>query len=102
MKPIASILVTAAAAAVGLALALPAAAMESGRVDCPDRTVILADLEAAGEQRVAVGIKPEGIVMEIFVSRTGNWTEIWTWPRGQSCVIAFGREMAVTPPRETM
>lgn len=99
MKQFASIVAAAAACAL---LAPAAAALERGRVDCPDRTAILADLEAAGEQRVAMGIKPEGIVMEIFAARNGNWTEIWTWPRGQSCVVAFGRNMAVTAPRETM
>ena len=95
------VLTVAVATATG-AFSSAAAAMEKGRVDCPDRAVILQDLAAAGEQRVAVGVKPEGIVMEIFVARNGNWTEIWTWPRGQSCVIAFGNDMAVTPPSETM
>lgn len=90
---------TAAALAAGVA---PAAAMERGRVDCPDRAVIVADLAEAGEERVAVGMKPEGIVMEIFVARNGNWTEIWTWPRGQSCVVAFGQNMAVTAPYERL
>lgn len=75
--------------------AFAASAMERGRVDCPDREVIVADLTEAGEQRVMLGVKPEGIVMEIYVSRNGDWTEIWTWPRGQSCVIAFGNGMAV-------
>ena len=89
-----------AAAAAMIAHASAVAAMEKGRVDCPDRDVIVKDLQAAGEQRVAVGVKPEGIVMEIYVARNGNWTEIWTWPRGQSCVIAFGHDMAVIPPSE--
>lgn len=93
---------TAAAAAALAGFSAPAAALDKGRVDCPDRAVIVADLAEAGEQRIAVGMKPEGIVMEIFVSRNGSWTEIWTWPRGQSCVIAFGHEMAVTAPYETM
>lgn len=91
---------TLAAAAAMAAYASSAAALDKGRVDCPDRAVIVEDLEAAGEQRVAVGVKPEGIVMEIYVARNGNWTEIWTWPRGQSCVVAFGNDMAVTPPSE--
>jgi len=89
-----------AALTAAVAFASGAGAMETGRVDCPERDVILADLEKAGEQRVAVGVKAEGIVMEIFLARNGNWTEIWTWPRGQSCVIAFGNNMAVTPPSE--
>jgi hypothetical protein len=91
---------TLAVMTAGAAIASSAAAMESGRVDCPDREVIVRDLEKAGEQRVAVGVKPEGIVMEIYVARNGDWTEIWTWPRGQSCVIAFGNSMAVMPPSE--
>lgn len=91
---------TLAAVMAGTVFVPSAAAMETGRVDCPDRHVIIADLEKAGEQRVAVGVKAEGIVMEIFVARNGDWTEIWTWPRGQSCVVAFGNNMAVTPPSE--
>lgn len=79
-------------------LSSPAFAMDRGRVDCPDRAVLVADLERAGETRVLVGLKPEGIVMEMFAARNGNWTEIWTWPRGQSCVVAFGQNMAVMAP----
>ena len=93
-------ILTLGAATAMVAYASGAAALDKGRVDCPDRAVIVEDLEAAGEQRVAVGVKPEGIVMEIYVARNGDWTEIWTWPRGQSCVIAFGNDMAVTPPTE--
>jgi len=89
-----------AAVTAAVAFASGAAAMEKGRVDCPLRDVIVRDLEKAGEQRVAVGVKAEGIVMEIFVARNGDWTEIWTWPRGQSCVIAFGNNMAVVAPSE--
>ncbi len=92
------LILATATAMIGYASAV--AAMETGRVDCPDRDVIVKDLQAAGEQRVAVGVKPEGIVMEIYVARNGNWTEIWTWPRGQSCVISFGHNMAVIPPSE--
>ena len=91
---------TLATVTATVASASSAVAMDTGRVDCPDREVILKDLTAAGEQRVAVGVKPEGIVMEIYVARNGEWTEIWTWPRGQSCVIAFGNGMAVTPLSE--
>ncbi len=94
------IVVILAAATSMVTYASSVAAMETGRVDCPDRDVIVKDLHAAGEQRVAVGVKPEGIVMEIYLARNGNWTEIWTWPRGQSCVIAFGHNMAVIPPSE--
>lgn len=91
---------TFAVVTTAVVFASSAAALETGRVDCPDREIIVKDLVAAGEQRVAVGVKAEGIVMEIYVARNGNWTEIWTWPRGQSCVIAFGNNMAVTPPSE--
>ena len=94
------LVLTYSAVAALIACASGATAMESGRVDCPDREVIVRDLTAAGEQRVAVGVKPEGIVMEIYVARNGEWTEIWTWPRGQSCVIAFGNGMAITAPNE--
>lgn len=89
-----------AALTAAVAASSGAMAMEKGRVDCPDREIIVNDLTAAGEQRVMVGVKPEGIVMEIYVARNGEWTEIWTWPRGQSCVIAFGNGMAITPPSE--
>ena len=77
-------------------LSTPVLAMERGRVDCPDRSVILTDLERAGESQVMIGVKPEGIVVEIFAAPNGNWTEIWTWPRGQTCVIAFGRDIAIS------
>ncbi len=94
------VMTLAVLAATGAYASSAALALERGRLDCPDRAVMLEDLAKAGEQRVAVGVKAEGIVMEIFVARNGNWTEIWTWPRGQSCVIAFGNDMAVTPPSE--
>ena len=91
---------------VNLALALfwlyfvtaPAHSMETGRVDCPSRSIIVDDLERAGERKFAEGLKLDGIVMEIFVSNNGSWTEIWTWPNGQSCVINVGTNMNIELP----
>ncbi len=76
-----SVPMVAAVTATIIACVPAVAALETGRLDCPDREVIVKDLHAAGEQRVAVGVKPEGIVMEIYVARNGDWTEIWTRPR---------------------
>lgn len=75
--------------------------MDRGSIDCPDRDVLVKQLEAAGERQVARALKPEGIVVEWWVGENGNWTQIWTWPKGQSCVTAFGRYYASAGGRKT-
>ncbi len=42
------------------------------------------------EQRVTVGLVSEKGVMELFVSKSGNWTALFTRPNGIACVMASG------------
>ena len=82
-------------------MARSAHAMDWGRTDCPQRSEVAGLLIAAGESRLALAMKPGGIIMELWARPDlSRWTEIWTWPRGQTCVVQFGREMMIFPPIE--
>ena len=70
-----------------------AASAQAGELSlCAEReTLIESLLNHYGEKRVFGGLKIDGIMMELFASPDGTWTEIWTWPNGTSCVMQDGR-----------
>lgn len=45
------------------------------------------------EHRAAVGVVSEKGVMELFVSKSGNWTALFTRPNGIACVLAAGSSL---------
>ena len=45
------------------------------------------------EQRTAVGLVSNKGVMELFVSKGGSWTALFTRPDGIACVMASGSAM---------
>ena len=45
------------------------------------------------EQRTAIGLVSNKGVMELFVSKAGSWTALFTRPDGIACVMASGSAM---------
>ena len=45
------------------------------------------------EQRTAIGLVSNKGVMELYVSKRGSWTALFTRPDGVACVMASGSAM---------
>ncbi len=89
--------------ATALALALGAAVV-SGSVIAPPAAeaaakcgrheqVVTVLQKKFKEQRAAIGLVANNGVMELFVSKAGSWTALFTRPDGISCVMASGSAM---------
>jgi hypothetical protein len=42
------------------------------------------------ERQDAIGVTPNGHLMEVFVSEQGTWTLLMSLPNGTSCILAAG------------
>ena len=62
---------------------------ETGLV-CADREKVLAGLEHA-EQPVFIGLSADNTVIEVFLSKEGNWTILATMPNRMSCIAGVGK-----------
>ena len=47
------------------------------------------------EHRNSVGIAANGNLVEVFASKKGNWTIIFTKPGGMTCMMAVGENWQV-------
>ena len=45
------------------------------------------------EERAAIGLVSNKGVMELYVSKAGNWTALFTRPNGIACIMASGSAM---------
>lgn len=58
---------------------------------CAPREKVVARLmEKFGEQQSGVGLAQGANVVELFVSKSGSWTVLLSFPAGHSCLIAAG------------
>lgn len=58
---------------------------------CGDRTKIVDRLESTYQEKAtAFGLIGDSSVIELYVSDTGSWTLLITYPTGVSCLIAAG------------
>ena len=82
------LIATVLAAASGAWAQIPAPGLP-----CADRDSMRLQLGAAyGEAPVAVGLRSDGDLLQVFASaRTGTWTVVATAPDGLACVLAAGR-----------
>lgn len=71
---------------LALATATPAAALQCASRD----TVTTALAERYGEQRHALGLSQNGVVMELYAAQSGTWTITITRPDGITCLLAAG------------
>jgi hypothetical protein len=77
-------------AAVGLALAAPAAGAQ-GRACAPRALVVERLAERYGETLVSMGMHSNSGLLEVYASEaTGTWTILVTSPDGAACLIAAG------------
>ena len=88
-----------AAALVGAVLLFGCAAPASGQTVCGDRAEIVAKLESRYQEfATAVGISENNIV-ELFLSESGSWTILLSFPTGTTCLIAAGEEWQAVPEK---
>ncbi len=48
------------------------------------------------EQQAALGLANNGTLLEIFSSKAGSWTIMFTQPGGQTCLVATGERWLKT------
>ena len=90
LKIAALALITGATALTTQAITSPAeAAARCGQHDQIVKTLT----KKYKEHRAAVGVVSEKGVMELFVSKSGNWTALFTRPNGIACVMAAGSSL---------
>ena len=82
-----------------LTTATPAVALQCGKRDAI--TITLA--ERYGENRRAIGVAQNGVVMELYAAQSGSWTITITRPDGITCLVAAGENFqsldeALPPP----
>ena len=59
---------------------------------CGDRAQIVEKLEEVHkEKRESIGMLPDGGLLEVLVSPTGNWTILVSYPKRPSCIVAAGK-----------
>jgi hypothetical protein len=79
----------AAVVALGLGVAMPAAAQT---VCLPQERLSKQLAEQYDERPVAIGLADSGRLVEVFAKADGlTWTIVQTMPGGQSCIAAAGR-----------
>ncbi len=84
-----------AAAAMTLALAPTAQAQQQ---ICEKRADIMRHLADKYDERpVAMGVQPNGTILEIVASKMGTWTIIVTAPTGVSCAMTAGEAWQAHP-----
>ncbi len=63
---------------------------------CGKRADIVARLSTGyEEQQSSAGIAANGNLVEVFASKKGNWTIIFTKPGGMTCLMAVGENWQV-------
>jgi hypothetical protein len=88
--------VIARAVAAVLAIAVAAPALAQAR--CAPRADVLAQLAARwGETPRAVGLTPDGLLVEVFASPAGSWTITATRADGRTCLMSSGEGYAAIP-----
>jgi hypothetical protein len=71
---------------------VPAASQTASqaRMNCAERSAIVAKLGGYHEEAEAIGLNNDGTLLEVFVSPQGTWTVLVSSPQGHSCIAAIG------------
>lgn len=80
------------AAVIAGSVGTPSAAEAAARCAKHDQLVTVLKNKFK-EQRTAVGLVSNKGVMELYVSKGGSWTALFTRPDGIACVMASGSAM---------
>lgn len=69
---------------------------------CGERNAIVSQLASKHkEQQSVMGLSRDGRLLEIWSSyKSRSFTVLLTWPTMQSCIVAVGQGLEMTPPRE--
>ena len=79
------------AAVATLAVLLSAGPSNAQQAVCGKRADIVARLSSGfSEQPRSAGLASNGSLVEIFASKQGTWTIIFTRPGGPTCLVAVG------------
>lgn len=58
---------------------------------CAPRDAIIKHLKSSYSEKLhSRGLVSEQLLMELYVSKKGSWTILFTSPKGTSCIIASG------------
>jgi hypothetical protein len=78
--------------AIGAAFAMMVVATPAtAQMVCGKRADIVERLSSGYEERQSsAGIASNGNLVEVFASKKGNWTIIFTQPGGMTCLMAVG------------
>ena len=78
--------------AMGIAIAMMVVATPSmAQTVCGKRAEIVERLSTEHEeQQNSAGIAANGNLVEVFASKKGDWTMIFTKPGGMTCLLAVG------------
>jgi len=80
---------TGAIAGVISLIALPVQAQNV----CGYRSDIVGKLNTQYEEhQAALGLASNGTLLEVFSSKTGSWTILFTQPGGKTCLVATGEK----------
>jgi hypothetical protein len=68
------------------------ATVATAQMACAERSIIVQKLAAVfQENQVALGLDSGGRMIELFLSHTGSFTILVSYPNGQSCILATGQ-----------
>ncbi len=60
---------------------------------CAPRKAIIKHLKSNfSEKLYSRGLVSEKLLMELYVSKGGSWTILFTSPKGKSCIVATGKK----------
>jgi hypothetical protein len=54
------------------------------------------------EQPRAMAISNQTVLLEVFTSKAGSWTIIFTQPNGASCIVGAGDSWEEIPPEKNL
>ena len=78
---------------LGILLVASSSTNAAAENSCGERKSYLAQLsEKFAESHAAIGTTADGGILEIFASDQGTWTILVSFPNGQSCFVAAGRD----------
>ncbi len=75
-----------------MSLALVAGTSTSEAAKCGNRELIVKQLNSKFSETLrSRGLISDKLLMELFASKRGSWSILFTSPKGHTCVIATGR-----------
>ncbi|MHA3913830.1 hypothetical protein [Halovulum sp. GXIMD14793] len=65
---------------------------------CGERSAIVEHLSTKyGEQLIGVGLERRNAMVELYVSETGTYTVLVSFPNGRACLVVSGEHWQIRP-----